>query len=247
MGSHAIPWPGDVPTQAPLRWAEGALPPVHRDTHVIRVVVLGWCLWLIGSWLVALWNGSAIPASQWMLILTTVGFTGVWPIVRLSLDAPRALPPEKVVVMEWVALAGILQTVVWPLALTARWGAAQPFWLDRAILAWSLLSSAIVVLALRAGHALHRAAAAVLCMLVLFAEPLVLAVVGGPGPRTDAMVMRISPLQTLWALSEEGRGWAAAPWRANVLAAGVAAVLAWGSVRVTGWRAKTSDIQEESP
>ena len=58
--------------------------------------------------------------------------------------------------------------------------------LDSAILAWSLLNSAIVVLALRAGHALHRAAAAVLCMLVLFAEPLVLAVVGGhcgEGPR----------------------------------------------------------------
>lgn len=241
MESHELTWSDDVPTQA------RAEPRAQRDAHVIRIVVLGWCLWLIGSWVVALWNGTAVPASRWMLMLTTLGFTGVWPIVRLSLDPPRAVTPSKALIVEWVALAGILQAVVWPLALTAGWEAAQTFWIDSAILAWSLLNGAIVAVALRSGGAGPRAAAATLCMLVLFAEPLVLALAGGTDPAATTPVMRISPLQTLWTLSEEGRAWAGAPWRVNVLAAAAAAVLAWGVAYLTAsWRA-SSDIADASP
>ena len=217
----------------------------RRDTHLIRVIVLGWCLWLIGSWVVALWSGSATPAARWMLLSTTVGLTALWPIVRLSLEAPSSLAPVRVVAVEWLALAGILQAVVWPLALTAGWEASQTLWIDGAVLAWSLVTASIVALALRSRRAGHRAVAAALCMLFLFGEPLAVGLMAAP--HGAGVVMRITPFQTLWALTDEGRLWTMTSWRVNVGAAMVAALLSWLVVLATcAWTAP-SDSRKASP
>ncbi len=198
------------------------------DGQGIRVIVRGWCLRLIGTWVAALWTTSAVPASRWMLVASAAGLTVVWPVVRLSLDSPHRMKPAVLALVDLLALAGLHHAVIWPLALTAGWETRQAAWIDAAVLAWSLLSAAMVALGIQAGQALPRVIAATLCILLLFGEPLFIALFTAPEPGT--VMMRISPLQTLWALSEEGRQWTRPPWQLNVIVAAVAALLAWGVV-----------------
>lgn len=225
--------------------AKGALVPAEDisamgDGQTIRIMVLGWCLWLIGTWMAALWTGTAVPAARWMLLSTTVGMTVLWPIIRLSLDGPMQWPPPRLVALEWLALTGILQAVIWPLALTAGWGIGQAAWLDAAVMAWSLLAAAVVAVGIGSTHATHRATAAVLCVLLLFGEPVAVALftVAEPGNWT----LRISPFQTLWTLSEAGHQWSHPQLHLHVILAAVAAVLAW--IVVVGTRMPTASSSD---
>jgi hypothetical protein len=59
-------------------------------------LILGWCLWLLGTWGV-LWivGGWTVPALRAMVFAGVVGLMGLWPAVRLS--QPTASPPREAV------------------------------------------------------------------------------------------------------------------------------------------------------
>ena len=194
----------------------------------LRAIVLGWCLWLLGAWAVSLSIDSPVPATRWMIFCSLIGLTAVWPTVRLSLDGPSDRTTIWTI-LEWLALIAIFQIVIWPLALTARWPALQMLWLDLAVVSWSLLAALLVAVGLRSRDGMHRLVTAVLCLLILLAEPLIVVLddvrLGGhDGP---GWVMRISPIQTVWALTENPLEWSSGPWRRNILIAAVAVVVAW--------------------
>jgi hypothetical protein len=78
------------------------------------------------------------------------------------------------------------------------------------------------------------------CVLLMFGEPALLAFssafhgLGGHG----AWRMRITPLQTISGLSSQPVHWRPDPWRSQVVAAALAAVVAWVGVAVAAGIAK---------
>ncbi|MEX1017591.1 MAG: hypothetical protein WDZ31_12685, partial [Phycisphaeraceae bacterium] len=123
-------------------------------------MVLLWCLWLLGSWLVVRWQESSGRVDRWMLLASAVGLMAAWPTVRLSQvrrpagrlgTRPGAVAARlrrrwrlMEVAVEWLCLALVFQAVVWPLSFVAGWGLAQTLWLNVAMVAWSAVTAALV-------------------------------------------------------------------------------------------------------
>ena len=200
--------------------------PPSRQAQNLRVLVLGWCLWLLGAWAASLLIDSPVPATRWMIFSSLIGLMAMWPTVRLSMDERAAQGRAQDVVREWLALFCIFQVVIWSLALTARWGFAQTVWLDCAVGAWSLMTALLLTVAVHAPHRLLRLLVATLCLLLLVGEPLVLTMVQSPGA-DHRWFLRVSPIETVWALTEVPIDFASGPWQSNVRAAGVAVGSGW--------------------
>ena len=57
------------------------------------LLVLGWCLWLLGAWVgMWAWGGWTVPALRAMVFAGMLGIMGVWPAVRLSQATPTPTP-----------------------------------------------------------------------------------------------------------------------------------------------------------
>ncbi len=219
--------------------------------------MLAWCLWLLGSWAVTLWLDSTRPAVRWMVFAALMGLMLLWPVFRLSQDYPvpqryrtaekrgpaeRAsaptprdwLPPALPlgrVLLDWLSLILVFQAVIWPLLVTAGWGLKQTLLLDAAVASWSLVTAALVAWGCRGRTAGHRATAMVLCLLLVLGEPAVLAMLDlvWPGP-AGGWTLRVSPIQTIWALTDPTWSWSAAAtagWVERVAAAAAAGGLGW--------------------
>lgn len=245
--------PGD-----PSRWAQRRrlIRPLSPNGPGVQGVLLGWCLWLLGAWLMLLPSGtSAMPAAKWMIFTAMLGLMTVWPAVRLSqarLVDVMAEPNDTAksgdlrrwrlltVLLEWVCLMLVFQAVLWPLRLAAaqehagQWTLEQGAWLDGAVAAWSLLTAAIVGWGCLQRGGGRRMAAMVLCMLLLFGEPIVMAIAVQVGGAGSGWSMRLSPFQTLWHLTAPLQKLALAPAAAQVISVAAAAVLAWAAL--LGWR-----------
>ena len=220
------PAPADAtpqPTEpAPRRAADRDAPPSTQ------LMVLGWCLWLLGSWAVSMLIASRVPAARWMVLSAVVGLMLMWPVVRLSERTPRGgrasiLPG---VLVEWLCLVLVFQAVVWPLRVISDWRTDQTVWLDLAVVGWSLLTAALVALGLQWRRPVPRTAMMGLCALLVVGEPMVMWLAGVVGLGA-AWSMRVSPLETVWMLSHPIAAVRLAPWPGRVLTAAVAGVLAW--------------------
>jgi len=68
-----------------------------------------------------------------------------------------------------------------------------------------------------------------LCLLFLAGEPVLLAMSNSDAAtdQTKEWSMHVSPIQTVWALSESTIEWSSGPWRSNVVGAAVAAMVGW--------------------
>lgn len=209
--------------------------PTGRATPArTQVVVLGWCVLLIGTWLAAMWLDSPVPSARWLMLTALMGLMLVWPAARLGEDRWRMSPAA--VAVEWLCLVLVLQAVVWPLRIISGWRMDQTVWLDGAVLAWSFLSAAVVALGMQFRSGMGRTAAMVVCVLLVLGEPMALAlaaVVRGGGP---LWAMRVTPISTVWALTHPMANVSLAPWPGRVMTAGAAAVAAWVVVAmISAW------------
>lgn len=217
----------------------------------VRIVMLGWCLWLLGSWAVTLTLDSPAPAARWMVFATFIGLTVVWPLFRLSQDGsvgpvegpatseaakPRDTTSAATIFVDWLCLMLIFQAVIWPLSLVAHWSWRQALWLDAAIASWSLLIAAIVALAIRFESALARSAAMALCLLLVLGMPAARALAGmSPAVRLDAAddwTQGLQPIAALWQLTERSFDVHFSAVTSPVLVVAFAAVAAWIGVAV---------------
>lgn len=223
-----------------------------------RGLVLGWCIWLLGSWSSTLLIESTVPAARWMVFASVTGLMLLWPVIRLSQDlaiggrlsaevapiggpamlrrhpSPRLVGGPGLALADWLALIIVFQAVIWPLRLSAGWSITQTIWLDGAIVAWSLLVAAIVAVGSLARRGRYRAMAMLLCVLLMFAEPAALALLRRAGVYV-AWQMHVSPLQAIWGLSTPPVLWEPDPWRFQVVAVAGAALVAWlGAMLVAG-------------
>lgn len=219
--------------------------------------LLAWCLWLLGSWMMALGQGTP-QAVRAMMLLVMVGLLLLWPALRLSQDrrwAPNRLltgwdapagvamlpPPGPFsVLMDWLGMALIAQAVVWPFKITASWTLSQTLWVNAAVLSWSLLVAALVAWGVQQRRGLLRTATMLLCVALFLGEPLLMSL----APSTASIAnwrMHISPLQTIWHLTQPGGAWSFDPWTTQVLAVMAAAFAAWTLVFLLRPRQQTQD------
>ncbi|MBB6429540.1 hypothetical protein [Algisphaera agarilytica] len=186
----------------------------------LRGLVLGWSLWLLGSWVV-LWavGGWTVPALRVMVLSGLVGMMGVWPAVRLSQPTRTrrvASAGHEVlggdwaracgwIAADWLALNLVFQAVIWPLQLAARWSTPQAVWLVVAVAGWSLLTGLVIAWGRGTNHPAARTWAMVVCVAVVVLEPILWWMgLMAAGPEVGVPEMRFSPLQAVWGVSAAG-------------------------------------------
>lgn len=136
-------------------------------------LVLMWCLWLLGTWVVVVGFSPSVPAARWLIFACLIGLMALWPALRLSQELIPAgwMPPlpgaggvaspnalqggstplggawwrPRLIFTDWFCLLLVFQVVLWPLRLSTRWSVPQAAWLDAAVAAWSLLTGAVIV------------------------------------------------------------------------------------------------------
>ncbi len=218
------------------------------DPFGLRVLVITWSLWLLTSWSITLAFNATVHAVRWVIFSAVFGLMAVWPALRLSQQLPwyppygrgsgvrgvAASATRRVLAtgLDWLCLLAVLQVVIWPLMLLGRWSVEQTFWLNMAVVSWSLLTGALVGLGRVLPGAWARLGAMVLCMLLLVGEPIWRALYGlffaVSGSGEPAGQMRISPIQALWELTTTTPPYDPGQWVPVILSTAAAAGLAWG-------------------
>ncbi len=228
--ADSIASPTANPASAPPRHAYHGF-----DT---RELVLAWCLWLIGVWGVLLWTiGWTGPAFRWMAFAVMVGFMGLWPAARLSQEMRRgasARGARRVILLDWFCMNLVFQAVLWPMSLAARWEVTQTLWVMAAVAAWSLLTGLLIAWGRSFDTGGKRLTAMLMCVGLVLIEPVAYYAVAIVMKRGWLMIppMRLSPVQTWWALTGPPSTFIARPWSDYVIGVGVAAVVGWAVLAV---------------
>ncbi len=201
-----------------------------------RGLVMLWCLWLLGSWFMALSAVGGQAAARWMTFAAMIGLTVCWPSLRLTQETlgPRQLRehdgkplPQRGVAtavwIDWFWLNVVLQVVLWPLRFYGQWSLAQTLTLAGALAAWSLLTALLIAWG-ALGGAGRRAVAMAACLLLLLAEPALMALAG------VGWTMRLSPIQAIDALTRGPGEFQLNTWPWRVAVVGIAALLGWAAM-----------------
>lgn len=201
-----------------------------------RVLILLWCAYLFGIWIWCLQIDSPIPASHWMIWCMTAGLLIIWPTLQLSQsryfvenDADHTMKPIPVasrtwgVFVQWICLSLVNQSVLWPLQVTANWDTMQTMWINAALLSWSLLAGLFIAVGKRSFSSLHRSIALMICIGLMFFEPLLQALMG------KSWYMVISPVSTINHLLHKQ---ITAGVTVHITAVALAACVGWGILGV---------------
>ncbi|MBX2851800.1 MAG: hypothetical protein KTR15_08660 [Phycisphaeraceae bacterium] len=200
------------------------------DPGWLRVVIVVWCFWLLGAWGAAWLSDTSVPRVRWMMFAGSFGLMLAWPAFRLSQQVRSDEPGHGAlqVLLDWLAMIGVYQAVIWSLHLLAAWPLIRGVWLDAAVMAWSLLTALIVAAARRWPYGWARTAAMALCIALVFAEPVVLWLVVISGG--EAWPMRVSPIQAFWELTKPPSRGTIQPWDKRTLMIAFVAVSGWLSL-----------------
>ena len=156
-----------------------------------------------------------------MVFACLIGLMLMWPLLRLTQGRPGALAAGSVL-WDWFCLNLMFQAVVWPLQVSAEWSMVQALWLDLAVAGWSLMTGLILLVSSGWRSSLGRSGAMGLCLLLVLAEPALMAVVTLTS--SDAVwVMWVSPIDTIAGLTTHP----ARIWPAHVMGVVVVAALGW--------------------
>lgn len=205
----------------------------YRLSWSVQGVVLAWTIWLGVSWVMLLGVESYRPAAKWMVFSSLAGMMGVWPAWRLSQGGGRGVWQQTAtqVLLEWLALVIVFQVVLWPLCANMDWKPRQTLVLDAAVTGWSLLTAAVVALGCASRRGVVRTAAMAGCMGLLLGEPAVMALVNvgaaGRAATTWTWTMRLSPLETIWALTAPGAVERSEAWLPQAIGILFAGTLIW--------------------
>ncbi len=218
-----------------------------------RLLILLWCLWLLGSWGVTLGIESLVLATRLMVYACAFGLMLLWPVFRLSQAGRAEHAVLRVVSLDWLCLILVLQTVIWPLRLSGEWGVMQTVYLNLALASWVWLIAGIIGLGLITGK---RTLAMWACVFLLLGEPALLGVLNvvgsgewagaGAGTWTWSWTMRISPIGALWEWTKppllyQVAGQAEA-WLVTVVPVWLAGGLVWLSAWGLGKKAEHAKV-----
>ena len=208
----------------------------QKDAGWLRLVVVVWCFWLLGAWAAAWLSDTSVPRTRWMLFAGSFGLMLAWPAFRLSEGQKTAERGAGVgaatpVLLDWLGMVLVYQAVIWSLHFMAMWPLSRGLWLDAAVLAWSLLTALIVAGARRWPGAVARCVGMLLCIALVFAEPIAIWLTTINGH--DGWAMRISPIQALWQLTEPPTQGTPDGWGLTIINVALVAVAGW--LVLGGW------------
>lgn len=153
----------------------------------------------------------------------------VWPAFRLS-ERSRVGEPgggaAGPVLLDWLGLMMVHQAVIWSLHLIAGWPLERGLWLDAAVVSWSLLTALIVAAARRYPGGLARSIGMLLCIALVFGEPIAVWLASMAGQ--PAWSMRVSPIQAMWELTQPpSSSGGIEPWDQRTMVIGLLALSGW--------------------
>ncbi len=210
----------------------------HQEVFGVRLLMLGWCMWLMGTWIVLYYTtGWTAPAFRIMVLSAMLGFMGVWPAIRLSQATPgtsetsphssRTWRREATrILIDWLFLNLVFQAVMWPLQMAGRWTLEQTLWVDAAVAGWSLLAGLVIAWGRGGGTGSRRTLAMIGCVGIVLAEPVLMWAIGKTGWDMTSS-MRLSPIEAIWGLTSPLARSGVLPWAQQVAAVGLAAVTGW--------------------
>jgi len=147
------------------------------------------------------------------MVLVAIGVAVIWPLFRLSARIRSA--PRITALIDWLALMGTLQVVLWPMRVSGQWALSRLLALDWAFAAWGLIVGGIIALGVtrrppatdRAGSRLmlgRRWFWMIICIALSVVGPL-LAVVIERAPEflasDEAELFLWSPIAMVWSMS----------------------------------------------
>ena len=182
-------------------------------------------IWLIASWLRTIGltppvqpsSASYEPGVRLMLMMVAIGWTILWPLLRLS-QSPSIWPIRQTL-LDMLVLACLLQVVLWPVRLLTRWTPPRTAAIDLVLLAWLGIIGAIVAVTCGSTRTAPRLVGMAICLVPVILLSL-------PGERA------LGPITALSALADQG-GAPILPgeWTMPVLLA-IACAAAWCAVAV---------------
>jgi len=231
-----------------------------RPRDELPGLLLLWCLWLLGSWLIIRYDGGSSLAQliglgayagpdvttvdlRWMMVAAVAGLTGLWPVVRLTQGPAHRAGLNTVIqpLVDWVGLMLIWQAVLWSVYVMLPWPIGQVVWLAVAMTAWGLLVGLVIGLGRVAATAPARAGAMLGCLVLLLAEPAIRALWFSVFETPWNAPTQLSPLRMFWALTAPPGYLVLDPWRSHAVALLIAGVLGWtGLLMLLPWRRRAA-------
>ncbi len=238
LARHMLPGPDESPANGTVAAPARPDPWAHRRAEP-RPLAAAWTLFLLGVGLVTIgpmglaglssWDAYR-PAARTMVVLMVVGIVVLWPMLRLCQEAPAR--PGRACLADALVILIPAQIVLWPQCWPwmADWPVRVVATVAAGVTAWTLITGALLAVALDRGARAPDAAWRTLWMLaflVLAFAGLLIDVAAG-SPADASLDVPGSP----WKLASPiglvhdclaGRPWSGRPatiWPSHVAAAG---------------------------
>ena len=138
------------------------------DYKLPRGLIVLCCIWIAASWIMLFGVRPPVqPVSSsysdnvtMMSVLTILGITIAWPLLRTS--GPPFSAPVRQTCLDMVVLASGVEIVFWPLRLLTNWSVGQTAVIVLVVTLWILLYGSIVWL----GASAHRPRRRTLAMTI---------------------------------------------------------------------------------
>ena len=200
---------------------------VYRQEMTQLVFVLGWCGWLLASWVLTLMINGADQTMRWMVLSVGFGQIMIWPALRLSQEMDLLGGKIRwLVLRDWFSMMIILQMVVWPLKYKALWDWGQTFMMVGLMMGIGLVVGLLIVWGGRRQNNWGSSLGMLGCLGLGFGGIIWRWLFG-------AGVKVVSPFETLWGMAADPRVWRVEDWFGDVMVLGLVGVLGWVGVM---WR-----------
>ncbi|QNN22215.1 hypothetical protein HED60_07990 [Planctomycetales bacterium ZRK34] len=181
---------------------------IHADekSYLSRPLLMAWCCWLLGSWMVNLdidaprWisDDALIPASRGMFLSMMLGVGLIWPAWRLSMPLDHDASPGLQTATDLISLLAIAQLVIWPLRALLGWPAVMALLIDTALIVWAGAGALCVWGGLVGRSPASRTMGMAMAAVMLTGGPMLAALTGTVEPA------RWSGLHVMWTVSNGG-------------------------------------------
>ncbi|MFW5652477.1 MAG: hypothetical protein ACOC0P_00385 [Planctomycetota bacterium] len=207
-----------------------------------RWLLLGWSVWLLVSWYLAFGRDQAlaldsdahVASVRQMLISIALWLAVAWPLFRLSGRPIRA--PRLACFVDFLAVAGTFQVVVWPMRLLTPWHLTTVVLIDLMIIAWAFVMSGVIAWALITTDDLRgRFVWTLVCIALLLGGPLLsMMLATGPldagGAAMRPEVLHWSPVSAMWILASRTELFVDPVEWARLIVLAAVGLLLWGGV-----------------
>lgn len=230
--------------------------PQGRAALDLEGLVFAWCMWLLGSWAVALgpkWL-SLGPSVRYMGVAAVVGSMLLWPALRLSqerreevtrwgLPTPRGLVRA---VFDWMGLNLVWFGVAATMAVMGQWHLRQVLLMCVILAAWTMVAGMVITWG--RGGSFRRVLAMLICVALVFGGPVATFLWNRAGqPYTPS---NVGPLAMMWAATEVNRSVELFTFQGSMVmvlvTAGVAFLLTVGAVVIGSAGGYAGPTQDEA-